>query len=140
MGTPAKQFWYEQLPEQTKQALFAYMRGTRDRIENLNKQMRSLHAPQGQLEVGPAAFDPFLQGEAYATVLAGIGRGLSPDESGAVAKVWARAAIKSHNAKRPKDYNWARWEGAGDNYIDTLVADLNAVVKVAQSHWMLDEE
>lgn len=46
-----------------------------------------------------------------------IRAGKTPDEAEQIAQKWARAAAARHKAQRPKDYNWAVWEGTADRAI-----------------------
>jgi hypothetical protein len=51
-------------------------------------------------------------------------QGLSVDEAVAKAKKTGRQWIAKHNAQRPKDINWKRWEGSIDSDIETVARKL----------------
>lgn len=60
-------------------------------------------------------------------LLDALRKGKSIDEAGAYAKEEARKIIKKHNAQRPKDVTWQRWDGAADAKIDATLAVLRSI-------------
>lgn len=48
-------------------------------------------------------------------------KGENPQEASEAVKKTAREGIKQHNARRPKDVNWARWDGAVDSAIESAL-------------------
>lgn len=56
--------------------------------------------------------------DAMRLTIALIRDGVTPSEAVKRAKEEARRWIKKHNARRPRDINWQRWEGSADEHID----------------------
>ncbi len=116
--------WLDTLDEPTRETTFEAMRKLQGEVDKYHEDARKSEGPSGTIAVGSAAFDPFLRADSIATVLREVNRGKTPEEAGEIAKADARKAIEKHNAKRPKDINWARWEGSADATIDVAVRKL----------------
>jgi hypothetical protein len=101
--TTAATPWYAAHGERIQDAIFAEMRRLDDYAQRTLGQRQRLEPPYGSIAVGAAALDPFLRGQSLAHFLDQIRRGRSPDDAGDSAKRWARGAVSTHNAKRPKD-------------------------------------
>ena len=112
--------WYASMGDATKERIFAVMREIRRRADEAAERERQLRPPQGQVAVGAAGFDEFVRSESQNRFLSALNKGLSPAEAEAQAKAWAREAVEIHNRKRPKDINWARWEGTADSTIESI--------------------
>lgn len=122
--------WYEQ---ESKESIFKAMRSIQDRVDAAGERERQLRAPQGSIAVGAAGFDEFIQSESQAEVLRAIRKGATPEQAEASAKQYTREAVSKHNAKRPKDVNWARDSGTADSYIERAVEELKkAAQKTAE--------
>ena len=59
--------------------------------------------------------------DALASMAADIRKGTPPSEAAESAKKEAKLWIEKHNARRPKDINWKRWDGAVDSVIDNAL-------------------
>lgn len=112
--------WYLSLTSAQREALFEWMRRTADRALKDAEHARSLEAPLGEIAVGAGAFDPFLRAEGAQEYLSALRRGRDPDEALEEAKQWGSSAVAVHNAKRPKDATWQRWEGSGSDALEGL--------------------
>jgi hypothetical protein len=65
-----------------------------------------------------------------------VRQGMDPEKAAEEVKALARTWIEKHNARRPKDINWKRWEGAADSFIDTawrIVAQAESKTKLQQA-------
>ena len=121
--------WHKSIDEITREKLFAWMREKDREYQAALERSYALQAPHGMLAVGSAAFDPFLMSEAIRLFLAALNKGADPAEAAEQAKSGAREAIRLHNANRPKDLNWQRWEGAADGRIESLHYSLKVALK-----------
>lgn len=91
---------------------------------------RRLIAPHGTIAVGGADFDEFVRGEALATLLGALSDGYYPSLAAVAAKMFARDAVRLHNAKRPRDVNWQRYDGTADLLIEHAIA---AIVRASRT-------
>lgn len=112
--------YYETLNERKREALFAWMRMTDTIAREYETKARSLEAPYGTVPVGAGAFDAWIRGSTAQEYLSVLRRGGTPDDAWKAAKQYAHLCVGKHNAKRPKDVNWQRWEGTAGAFIDDL--------------------
>jgi len=112
--------YYKALNKESREKLFSWMRKTHIIAQAYDKQARSLEAPQGYIAVGAGAFDQFIRAATSQEYLSVLRRGGTPDEAWKSSKKLACLCVEKHNAKRPKDVNWQRWEGTADAFIDDL--------------------
>lgn len=121
--------WYKNLPDVDRENLFAWMRGTDERAMADEARSRALEAPYGTIAVGAGAFDPWLKGETAQEYLRELRRGSNPSGALTAALAYARECVAKHNAKRPRDANWARWEGTADAGLEGLHRSLLTVLE-----------
>lgn len=133
--TPAPSIkWIDGLSESERQSVFAEMRDINKKIEAYYQEARNLTPRGGALGVGAADFDAMMKAEARADVLRAVNQGKTPQEAEAIAKQAAREYVAKHNAKRPKDFNWQRWEGTADSTIESTARQLaQAAVRAKDS-------
>lgn len=112
--------WFDTLSHEKRDRLFAWMRSTEERALSWGKQALE-HSPRsGEIAVGAAFFDYFLRSEGMEQFLSGLRRGYTPEQALERAKQWSEDAVNAHNAKRPKDVCWRRWEKSGQANLDSL--------------------
>ncbi len=131
--------WLYKLAPEENDAVLASMRKLRSEADANLEESNKVAPKHGETAVGSAAFDPFLKSEATADFLRGLSRGQTPAEAAEYAKAEARKTIANHNAKRPKDVNWARWEGSADSHIDTITREVEGAHKPAAEPAPVDE-
>jgi len=120
--TPPK----EPKPEPTAEAKpdkEATLKILRRRQEDWNKQALKYEGGKG-IPVGAEGVQYRWASDAMIIMQKAVEAGKTIDEAATEAKATARGWIEKHNARRPKDINWKRWEGAADTYIDDAVREV----------------
>ena len=107
--------YYETLSDAARDRLFAWMRQQDERAQHHDAAARRLSPGPGEIAVGPGAFDSQLRAVALRGFLMELRRGADPAAALETARKHCRDAICAHNAKRPRDLGWRRWEGAGED-------------------------
>lgn len=106
----------QSLPNDAKSQL---MRDWMNKATALADQSREMNSGRG-IAAGAGGFDIWIKSETIFHYLRNLRTGMGTTEAAEETKQWARGAIELHNKKRPKDINWARWEGHADSAIDSL--------------------
>ena len=122
---PKLKGWMGQLSKEKQEKLFVWMRAQWDKAAAHERRAQSLSPRGGAIAVGAAHWDAWIQGEAIHEFLRRLREGDTPKQALKNAKEWAHGAVAAHNAKRPKDVNWKRWEGTADGGLETLHRSLN---------------
>lgn len=123
--------WLNSLSNDHRELVFAEMRRIRERISSFEREAKRLQPPYGTIGVGAADFDPRVRADSLSTLLREIGRGKTPDEAMELAKQDARVAVSKHNAKRPNQIDWGRWEGTADSVIEHAWRNLRTAIQKA---------
>lgn len=85
------------------------------------RQAQSDEGGNGGLAVGCENINYRWKTDAMRAVMARIREGEDPIKATEAVKVEAHIWIKRHNARRPKDTGWRRWEGSADDSIDGVL-------------------
>lgn len=75
----------------------------------------------GRLPIGCANIGCRWRTDAMRALMARIRKGEDPAEAAEIVKKEAHIWIKRHNARRPQDTGWRRWEGSADDAIDGVL-------------------
>jgi hypothetical protein len=92
--------------------VFTVMRTMRDEQTQLYEKGR---IPYEQIAVGGACADDIFRAEVGRMFLAALNKGVAPSEASADAFEKSKVLVREHNARRPKDFCWQRWEGSGES-------------------------
>lgn len=106
--------WLNALPQDKQEKVFGAMR----HIGEVCYPAESNSLPGDVLAVGGGGFDKALPCEVLSFFLRCLREGNSPVDAAEASKDYSRQLIQSHNAQRPNDLNWGRWQGAGDAKVD----------------------
>ncbi len=87
------------------------------------------------LAVGAEFINDRWKADSMRGMLRDVQSGMSIDEAEQKWKGEARKWIATHNARRPKDTNWARWDGAADSTLETAarIASTRASIEARAS-------
>jgi len=89
-------------------------------IDRFDAQARKDEGGSG-IAVGAANIEYRWKADALRDFRKRVNAGESPESAAEAVKKTARTWIEKHNARRPKDINWKRWEGSADAAIDSAV-------------------
>lgn len=73
------------------------------------------------LAVGSAGIDERMKADALRSIVRRVRKGEWIEGLESAVKAECRQWIERHNARRPKDVNWARWDGCCDSTIETAM-------------------
>jgi len=79
--------------------------------------------------VGAAEINDRIKADALRSFSRKVQGGMDPAEAATMVKAEARGWVAKHNARRPKDVNWKRFEGIADYVIDDAVKQTPAIPK-----------
>lgn len=96
--------FYETLPDERREALFARMRGLSLESEYRFAKARELTPPASTIVVGGADFDEVLKGEVIASYLRAIRQGKTPTEALAITEADRTSYVRKWNKRRGNDY------------------------------------
>jgi hypothetical protein len=94
--------------------------------------MAEMYAKQADKDITPGNMIPVgaenigyrWKADAITSMLRHVEQGKTPEEAAGLARAEAREWIAKHNARRPKDTSWQRWEGSADDAIDMVSREL----------------
>ena len=108
------------------EAVSAVIRAMYGEAEAAMAEHRKLQAPYGTMAAGAGAFGPFLRYEGLRAFTDAFNSKRDPIAAGRIATKAVRYAIKVHNSRRPRDVNWKRAPGHGDQAVQVLVRRVQA--------------
>lgn len=112
--------WLASLADDARELAFALMREVGEEADRHMKAAQRADGDGVLLPVGAGHFDDLLAWCVRWGFLSALRRGCTPAESCAAAKLEARTCVARHNARRPREVTWQRWEGAGDTEAERL--------------------
>ncbi len=134
-GTDAgKTNWLDSLDSNKREAVFAAMRDIDNRIQAAYSSERKLQPSFGSVAVGAGQFDELIRQVGPEEFLRQLRKGATIEEATEAALKASREAVAKHNAKRPKDINWARHEGTGDDYVWRAVREIKKATEQAPAN------
>ena len=113
--------WYETLPTDQRESLFAAMRALDTTAQQHRTYAAKLAPPAGTIAVGGAHFDEVLKAEVIEGYLRALRAGDSPRNALTAAEANRTAIVKSWNKSRGKDYVVHRAETAEQSLIESIL-------------------
>jgi hypothetical protein len=112
--------YHEGLSFGDREELFEFMRKLGSERCRYESEARKLCPRFGEIAVGSAHFDPFVRQAVIEEFLSQLRKGATPEEARDRTIEYGRKCVAVHNAKRPKDINWARWSDTATDFVERL--------------------